>query len=69
MRVISKITGKSYYPENCWIILNPVQVSRFIENGFYPVDIVVGKNRKLCFLFCKTEYGKILFDKWVKHEL
>ena len=55
--------------EDTWVILNPVQVSRFIDWGYYPVDIYTGKEKKLCFVFRKTEYGQMLFDKWVKHEL
>lgn len=69
MRMISKVTGKSYLAEDTWTILNPRQCAAYIENGFYPVDIYVGRENKLCFVFLKTEYGKELFDKWVRHEL
>lgn len=69
MRQTSKITGKTYLPENTCIILNVVQVAAYIENGAELLDIFVGRNRKLCFVFPKDDTTKELFDKWVKHEL
>lgn len=69
MRTVSKITGKTYYPEDTCIILNTVQVAAYMENGAPLLDVFVGRNRKLCFVFPKNEMTKDLFDKWVKHEL
>ena len=69
MRTVSKITGKTYYPEDTCIILNAVQVTAYMENGAPLLDVFVGRNRKLCFVFPKNEMTKDLFDKWVKHEL
>lgn len=69
MRMISSVTGKTYCPEDTCVILNTKQVAAYIENGYYPVDVYTGKDRMLCFAFLKTEYGRELFDKWVKHEL
>lgn len=69
MRKISKVTGKSYHPEDTCVILNVAQCAAYMDNGYYPVDIFTGRDRKLCFVFMKTEYGKELFDKWVRHEL
>lgn len=69
MRIVSKITGKTYYPEDTCIILNAVQVAAYMENGAPLLDVFVGRNRKLCFVFPKNEMTKDLFDKWVKHEL
>lgn len=69
MRMVSKITGKSYYPEDTCVILNVKQCCAYMENEYYPIDVYVGRDNKLCFVFEKTEYGKELFDKWVRHEL
>lgn len=69
MRQISQITGKSYTPEDTCIILNVAQVAAYLDNGAPLLDVYVGRNRKLCFVFPKSEQTKILFDKWVKHEL
>lgn len=69
MRQISKVTGKSYMPENTVIILNVAQVAAYMRNGAPLLDIYVGRNDKLCFVFPKDESTKELFDKWVKHEL
>lgn len=69
MRQISKVTGRSYLPENSCIILNVAQVAAYLDNGAPLLDIYVGRDRKLCFVFPKDEFTKELFDKWVKHEL
>lgn len=69
MRQESKLTGKTYYPENSTIILNVVQVVAYLENGAELLDIYVGKGKKLCFVFPRDEFTKELFNKWVKHEL
>lgn len=69
MRVISRVTGKSYIPEDTCIILNVAQVAAYLDNGAPLLDVYVGRDRKLCFIFPKDEQTKILFDKWVKHEL
>ena len=69
MRQISKVTGKSYLPENTCIILNVAQVAAYLDNDAQLLDVYVGRNKKLCFVFPKDEQTKTLFDKWVKHEL
>lgn len=69
MRQISSVTGKSYLPENTCIILNVAQVAAYLKNGAPLLDIYVGRNDKLCFVFPKDKQVKELFDKWVKHEL
>ena len=69
MRQISKITGKSYITENTCIILNVAQVAAYMRNDAPLLDIYVGRDNKLCFIFPKNEKTKELFDKWVKHEL
>lgn len=69
MRQISKLTGKSYYPEDTCIILNVAQVVAYLENGAELLDIYVGKGKKLCFIFPKNDLVKKLFDKWTKYEL
>ena len=69
MRQTSNITGKSYIPEDTCIILNVVQVAAYMENGVLPLDIYVGRDRKLCFIFPKDKQTKELFEKWRNHEL
>lgn len=69
MRQVSSITGKSYITENTCVILNVAQVAAYLDNGAPLLDIYVGRERKLCFVFPKNEMTKHLFDKWVKHEL
>ena len=69
MRQTSNVTGKSYLPENSCIILNVAQVAAYLDNGAPLLDIYVGRDKKLCFVFPKDEFTKSLFDKWVKHEL
>ena len=69
MRQTSKITGRTYIPEDTCIILNVAQVAAYLDNGAQLLDVYVGRNRKLCFVFPKNDLVKDLFDKWVKHEL
>ena len=69
MRQTSIVTGKTYNPEDASIILNVAQVAAYLDNGAPLLDIFVGRDRKLCFVFPKNQQMKALFDKWVKHEL
>ena len=69
MRQTSKLTGKSYYPEQTYIVLNVAQVTAYMKNGAELLDIYIGKGNKLCFIFPKDEFTKSLFDKWAKYEL
>lgn len=69
MRQKSQLTGKTYLTENTCIILNVVQVAAYLEHSAPLLDLYVGNNRKLCFIFPKNDLTKQLFDKWVKHEL
>jgi len=69
MRLTSNLTGNSYMPEETCIILNVAQVAAYLKNGALPLDIFVGRDDKLCFVFPKNAKTKELFDKWVKHEL
>lgn len=69
MRIISKVTGKSYTPEDTCIILNVAQVAAYLDNGAQLLDIYVGRERKLCFVFPKNEQTKELFNKWNNYEL
>ena len=69
MRQISRITGKSYMPEESYIILNVAQAAAYLDNGAELLDIYVGRDRKLCFVFPKDSKTKELFNKWVKYQL
>lgn len=69
MRTTSALTGRSYNMEDVCIILNTAQVAAYMDNGAQLLDVFVGRERKLCFVFPKNELTKRLFDKWVKHEL
>ena len=69
MRQTSKLTGESYFPEETCIIVNPTQAAAYLENGAPLLDVYVGRERKICFIFPKNENTKKLFDKWVRHEL
>ena len=69
MRQISRITGKQYNPENACIILNVAQVAAYLDNGAELLDIFVGRDRKLCFVFPKNDVTKELHDKWINYQL
>jgi hypothetical protein len=69
MRQTSRLTGKSYYPEDSCIILNVAQVAAYMDNGAELLDVYVGKGKKLCFVFPRDDFTRGLFDKWNKHEL
>lgn len=69
MRQISRVTGKSYMPEDTCIILNVAQVAAYMRHGAPLLDVYVGRDEKLCFIFPKDNQTRELFDKWVKHEL
>ncbi len=69
MRQTSKLTGESYFPEETIIIVNPTQAAAYLENDAPLLDVYVGRERKICFIFPKNDLTKRLFDKWVKREL
>ena len=69
MRTTSALTGRSYNMEDVCIILNMAQVAAYMTNGAQLLDVFVGREKKLCFVFPRNEVTKALFDKWVKHEL
>lgn len=68
MRKTSHVTGRTYYPERCQCILNPVQIALYMKNGAMPEDIVVGRDDKLCFMFDRDK-TRALFERWRNHEL
>lgn len=55
--------------EDVCIILNTVQVAAYMKNNAPLLDVFIGRDNKLCFVFPKNDLTKELFDKWVKHEL
>lgn len=69
MKSISNLNGQPYSPENCWYILNHVQAERFAENNYFPIDIIVGRERRLCYVYIKNELGKTLQTKWREYKL
>lgn len=73
--VTSKITGKTYNPDNSHsaYLSNLQQVFKYLCNGAEDdlVDILYAntKNNCLVFVFRKSENIKRLYDLWNKHEL
>ena len=73
--MVSRITGKSYSPDNSSVvwISNMQQVYKYLNNGAETdlVDILYTETKKDClvFVFRKTPLIAELYRKWQDHEL
>lgn len=68
MFVQSCVTGKIYDPNKVVYILNTLQTYKYIENNAELLDVKLGFDNKLCFVFDKENTYE-LYDKWCKREL
>ena len=66
--IVSEITGKRYNPIECVYIKNPVQTAKYIKYRLPLLDLIVGDDDKLTFVFDK-ESSKSLYQLWLTHEL
>lgn len=71
MKIVSKITGKTYSPGiNVVYLSNMKQAQLYMRNGAELLDILYynTKNDALVFVFSKSETRE-LYEKWNAHEL
>lgn len=68
MKKQSTITGQIYDTDRCVYILNTLQVYRYLAHDAKLLDVVLGENEKLCFVFNKQDTYE-LYDAWCKHTL
>lgn len=71
MKIVSKITGKTYSPGiNVVYLSNMKQAQLYMRNGAELLDILYynTKNDALVFVFSKSE-TRDLYEKWNAHEL
>lgn len=64
----SKITGKTYDTDDVLYIVNPLQTYKYIKHGAELLDIELGSNDKLLYVFNRAN-TKELYDAWCLHEL
>lgn len=69
----SGLTHQTYDVFKMVRILNIQQAAAYINNGVFPIDIIVDldektKQRRLVFLFDR-EGSKSVYDKWCNYEL
>ena len=73
--VKSKITGRTYSPDNSSVIYlsNLLQAARYLQNGAEAdlVDILYENTRNDClvFVFRRSENIKHLYELWQEHKL
>lgn len=58
MRVYSEVTGLYYEEKDVVFIKNPVQTAFYIEKGLHLIDLFVGLDHKLVYIFLKKEHEK-----------
>lgn len=68
IKITSNLTNITYTMSNCVRILNPVQVSAYIRHGAKLIDLVIGNENKLVFIFDKASTA-YLYALWMIHEL
>ena len=75
MLKVSKITGRSYHPDDMKsIISNLKQVGAYLANGAETevLDILYDASKetnKLVFVFAKSDTTRALYEKWNEHAL
>ena len=68
IKVTSPLTGITYKMSDCVRILNPVQVSAYIRHGAKLIDLLIGDENKLVFIFDKKSTA-YLYELWLIREL
>ena len=68
IKVTSPLTGITYKMSECVRILNPVQVSAYIRHGAKLIDLLIGDENKLVFIFDKKSTA-YLYELWLIREL
>lgn len=68
IEITSTLTGITYTMSDCVRILNPVQVSAYLRHGAKLIDLVIGNDNKLVFIFDKNSTA-YLYELWLIHEL
>ena len=66
--ISSSLTGITYTMSDCVRILNPVQVSAYIRHGAKLIDLIIGDENKLVFIFDKKSTA-YLYELWLIREL
>ncbi len=77
MLKVSKITGRSYHPDDMKSIIyisNLKQVGAYLANGAETevLDILYDASKetnKLVFVFAKSDTTRALYEKWNEHAL
>lgn len=60
---VSELTGKTYEAEDCVFFRNCIQSAYYIEWGAELIDLFVGGDHKLVFVFPRSDHVKYR-DKW-----
>lgn len=68
IEITSSLTGITYTMSDCVRILNPVQVSAYIRHGAKLIDLIIGDENKLVFIFDKKSTA-YLYELWLIREL
>ena len=68
IEITSSLTGITYVMSDCVRILNPVQVSAYIRHGAKLIDLLIGDEKKLVFIFDKKSTA-YLYELWLIREL
>lgn len=63
-----RFTNDPYDTSKCVRIINPCQQAMYMKHGVYPIDIYIGYDNKMVFIFIKEE-TKLVYEKWLNYEL
>lgn len=68
MKIRSKVTGRSYWPEKSCFITNHKQAALYMKNGVELLDIMVCREDQLVYVFDKKESAPY-YQKWKNYQL
>lgn len=65
--IVSRTTGRKYYPSDCVRLVNLNQVEKYLHHGATVYDIYIS-NKSVVFVFNREE-TQDLYAKWRNREL
>lgn len=63
-----RFTNERYDVTKCRRIVNPKQAALYMKHGVYPVDIYIGYDNIIVYVFVDSQ-TKELYEQWINYSL